>query len=119
MSTTDSQPPGNAPAEAAADAAGSWSFLAVGGQMGKLIRATDWGKTPLGPIESWPQILRTTVGLCVATKFPISVAWGSSHCTLYNDSYLPICGAKHPKSLGQDYSELWEAAWPWLGEAFA
>jgi hypothetical protein len=29
-------------------------FLAAGGEMGTLMRATDWTRTPLGPPQSWP-----------------------------------------------------------------
>jgi PAS domain S-box-containing protein len=92
--------------------------LVGGGEMGKLVRSMDWGKTPLGPIESWPQSLRTTVGLCLASNLPISLAWGPRHVQIYNDSYLPICGGKHPRSMGQDFSECWASAWPAIGEAF-
>jgi light-regulated signal transduction histidine kinase (bacteriophytochrome) len=37
------------------------NWLACGGEMDKLIRSIDWSKTPLGPLESWSQSLRTTV----------------------------------------------------------
>ncbi|MGH9756056.1 MAG: PAS domain S-box protein, partial [Blastocatellia bacterium] len=86
--------------------------------MGKLIREMDWSKTPLGPIESWPQSLRTTVSLCLASNFPISIAWGPQRTQIYNDGYRPICGAKHPHSMGQDFRECWFSAWPAIGEAF-
>ena len=86
--------------------------------MGKLIRSMDWSKTPLGPIESWPQSLRRTVSLCLASNFPISLAWGPRHVQIYNDGYWPICGGKHPDSMGRDFSECWASAWPVVGEAF-
>lgn len=86
--------------------------------MGKLLRAKDWAQTPLGPIESWPQSLRTTVSLCLASNFPISLIWGPKHVQIYNDGYWPICGGKHPGSMGQDFSKCWESAWPVIGEAF-
>jgi signal transduction histidine kinase len=88
------------------------------GEMGKLVRSMDWAKTPLGPIESWPQSLRTTVSLGLASNFPISVAWGPQHVQIYNDGYWPICGGKHPGSMGQDFSECWASPWPVIGEAF-
>src|SRR5262249_6636422 len=97
---------------------GASGWLTVGGEMGKLIREMDWSKTPLGPIESWPQSLRTTVSLCLASNFPISIAWGPKRTQIYNDGYLPICGAKHPHSMGQDFRECWFSAWPVIGEAF-
>jgi hypothetical protein len=68
-------------------------WLVGGGEMGKLIRSMDWSKSPLGPIDSWPQSLRTTVGLCLASNFPIALVWGPNHIQLYNDGYWPICGA--------------------------
>src|SRR5437867_541089 len=94
-------------------------WLVGGGEMGKLVRSKDWSSTPLGPIESWPQSLRTTVSLCLASNFPISLAWGPRHVQIYNDGYWPICGGKHPHSMGEDFSECWASAWPAIGEAFA
>src|SRR5271168_469891 len=93
-------------------------WLIGGGEMGKLIRAMDWTNTPLGPIESWPQSLRTTISLCLASNFPIALVWGPRHVQIYNDGYWPICGAKHPRSMGQDFTECWAAPWPVIGEAF-
>ena len=31
----------------------------------------------------------------------------------------PICGAKHPTSMGQDFRECWASAFPVIGEAYA
>src|SRR6266852_6259932 len=93
-------------------------WLIGGGEMGKLVRSMEWAKTPLGSIDSWPQSLRTTVSLCLASNFPISLAWGPKHVQIYNDGYWPICGGKHPHSVGQDFSECWASAWPVIGEAF-
>ncbi len=86
--------------------------------MGRLVRSKDWSTTPLGPIASWPQSLRTTVSLCLASNFPISLAWGPQHVQIYNDGYWPICGGKHPGSMGQDFSECWASPWPVIGDAF-
>src|SRR5437879_12044230 len=94
------------------------NWLVGGGEMGKVVRSRDWSKTPLGPIEAWPQSLRTTVSLCLASNFPISLAWGPQHVQIYNDGYWPICGGKHPLSMGQDVSECWASAWPVIGKAF-
>ena len=87
--------------------------------MGKLVAAMDWSKTPLGPIGAWPQSLRTTVSLCLASNFPISLAWGPRHIQIYNDGYWPICGGKHPTAMGEDFTECWASAWPAIGAAFA
>src|SRR5882724_10889998 len=110
-----SNPP-NKPAVSPAPGAES-SFIG-GGEMGKVVRAKDWSKTPLGPIDSWPQSLRTVVSLCLASNFPISLVWGANRVQIYNDGYWPICGKKHPDSMGQDFKECWFSAWPVIGEAF-
>ncbi len=86
--------------------------------MGRVIAQKDWSETPLGAIETWPQSLRSTVSLCLASSFPIALSWGTGCTQIYNDGYWPICGAKHPHSLGQDFRECWASAWPAIGEAF-
>ncbi len=93
-------------------------WLANSGEMGKLICSMDWSKTPLGPLKSWSQSLRTTVSLCLASNFPISIAWGQERVLIYNDGYWPICGEKHPHSMGQDFKECWLSAWDVIGESF-
>jgi hypothetical protein len=89
-----------------------------GGKMGEVVRTKDWFKTPLGPIEQWPQSLKTTVALCLASNFPIAIVWGPQSVQIYNDGYWPICGDKHPTSMGQDFKECWAEAWPVIGDAF-
>lgn len=96
----------------------SLKFLESGGEMGKAVLATDWSHTPLGPIESWPQILRTSISLALASNFPIALTWGPERTQIYNDGYLPIVGGKHPRAMGQDFKECWLSAWPVIGAAF-
>nr|WP_037082242.1 ATP-binding protein [Neorhizobium vignae] len=93
-------------------------FLAGGGEMAELVRTKDWSKTPLGPIDQWPQSLRTTVSLCLASNFPINVIWGDENTQIYNDGYRTACGDAHPRALGEDYSVTWASAWPAIGEPF-
>ena len=93
------------------------AFLAGGKEMGSLIRSMDWSKTPLGPVAGWPQSLRTTVSICLASGLPICVIWGPGLAQLYNDAYRVICGDKHPRSMGQNFSECWKEAWPVIGKA--
>ncbi|TDQ11276.1 ATP-binding protein [Pedobacter metabolipauper] len=93
-------------------------FLSGGGEMGKLIRSMDWSKTALGPIEFWPQSLRTSVSLCLSSTFPILIAWGPETIQIYNDSYRPICGAMHPDSMGQNFRICWESALEVVGDKF-
>ncbi len=46
------------------------------------------------------------------------MAWGPHAIQIYNDGYWPICGVKHPYSLGMDFRECWASAWPAFGDAF-
>jgi hypothetical protein len=90
---------------------GAFDFLVGGGEMGALIRATDWSKTALGPVEGWSQSLRMTVSFLLANRFPLLLWWGSDYISIYNDAYRPILGTKHPKSMGQPVSECWSEIW--------
>jgi len=94
-----------------------FAFLAGGGEMGRLIRSLDWSETPLGPVDSWPQSLRTTVNICLASDLPICIIWGPGLVQIYNDGYRVICGDKHPRSMAQNFPECWKEAWPVIGEA--
>jgi GAF domain-containing protein len=80
--------------------------------MGALIRAFDWGKTPLGPVEHWPQSLRSALSICLPSKAQIILCWGPELVTLYNDGYRPVFGAKHPRVLGLPVREAWREVWP-------
>ena len=79
-----------------------------GGEMGERMRALDWSTTPLGPVARWPQSLRTTVSICLLSRFPILVWWGPELVMLYNDGFRPSLGqTKHPRALGQPGLECW------------
>ncbi|WP_316809360.1 ATP-binding protein [Pedobacter agri] len=93
-------------------------FLSGGGEMGELIRSMDWSGNPLGPVESWPQSLRTSVSLCLSSTFPILIAWGPETIQIYNDAYRPICGAMHPQSMGMNFRVCWESALEVVGDKF-
>ena len=47
-----------------------------GGEMGKRIRAFDWSSTPFGPLDRWPQSLRTAVNILLSSRYAMWMAWG-------------------------------------------
>jgi PAS domain S-box-containing protein len=96
-------------------AAAPAACLAGGGEMGALMRALDWSKTPLGPVEAWTPALRMMVRFLLANRFPLLLWWGPEYIQLYNDAYRPIPGTKHPKSLGQPASACWPEIWHIIG----
>ena len=83
------------------------SFLSGGGRLGALIREHDWTSTSLGPPASWPQSLKTLVGVMLGSKHAMFVAWGPARIMLYNDGYAEILGAKHPGALGRTLTQVW------------
>jgi signal transduction histidine kinase/ActR/RegA family two-component response regulator len=91
------------------------SFLAGGGQLGNLIRAKDWATTPLGPVETWPESLRTSVSICLNCSFPILIWWGPELVKIYNDAYAEIIAAKHPHALGNPGRAVWPEIWDIIG----
>ena len=93
-------------------------LLPGGGEMGELIRSMDWSESQLGPIEQWPQSLLTALNHCLSSTFPILIAWGPETIQFYNDAYKPICGTKHPESMGMNFRICWETALPVVGDAF-
>src|SRR4030095_3117779 len=58
-------------------------FLADGGQVGARLRAHYGSASPLGDPATWPQSLRTIVGLLLQSRFPMFVAWGKDLGFLY------------------------------------
>jgi signal transduction histidine kinase len=95
------------------------SFLQGGGDMGRAIREMDWASTSLGRPESWPQSLRSLVGLMLGGSQPLFLAWGPDRIWLYNDAFTPILGNKHPEALGSPSAKVWAEAWDVLAPLFA
>jgi PAS domain S-box-containing protein len=84
--------------------------------MGALMRDHDWEKSSLGPVEHWPQALRTAVRLMLNTGHPMYIWWGPQLACLYNDAYRASIGPeRHPGSLGRPAREVWDEIWPIIG----
>ena len=87
------------------------AFLRGGGEMGARMRSLDWSDTPIGPPDTWPQSLRSTVSMLLPSKAQIILFWGPEFTVLYNDAYRPVFGAKHPHALGRPGREAWSEIW--------
>src|SRR5262245_11453585 len=90
-------------------------WLIGGGEMGNLIRELDWSRTPVGPMESWPQSLKSAVNILLNSRYPLFVWWGRELTNIYNDAYMPILGARHPQALGRSAPRVWADVWPVVG----
>ena len=98
------------------------NWLQGSSDMAERVRQHDWASTPLGPLAQWPDVLKTTVALCFASRFPQAIVWGPQLITLYNDAFIPILGNK-PEALGRPFNEVWHEVWsdisPIASAAFA
>ncbi len=106
----------SAPAAESAPPSSAPDWLAGGGTLGQLIRQHDWSKTQLGPLEGWPQSLKTAVNLILNSQHPMWIGWGPEITFLYNEAYIQVLSsAKHPSALGKPAAEVWPEIWDICG----
>jgi PAS domain-containing protein len=79
--------------------------------MGARVRAFDWEKTPLGPVSSWPQSLKTTIDLMMASQLAMNLIWGPERILIYNEVHRAFMGTKHPCAFGRRGREVWGEEW--------
>ncbi len=91
------------------------TLFAGGGEIGARMRAYDWAASPLGPVEAWPESLKTCVRIILTSRQPMFVWWGDELINLYNDAYQAIVGGKHPGALGMPAREVWREIWDQVG----
>jgi signal transduction histidine kinase len=83
--------------------------------MAHMIRGFDWSTTPLGPLEEWSPSLRTSVAMCLHSRFPMVVYWGPELIYLYNDANRDAIGLLHPRALGRPAREILPESWDVVG----
>jgi signal transduction histidine kinase len=84
-----------------------YPFLSGGGEAAEIIASFDWAETPLGPIESWPASLKSTIALILRSPVPIVTLWGVDGIMIYNDGYSGFAGGRHPNLFGSKVREGW------------
>jgi len=84
-------------------------------EMGERVLAFDWSRTPLGPIEAWPQSLSSVVALCLHSPFQMAIYWGPELNCIYNDAERDVLGTRHPRALGLPARELLREMWEITG----
>src|SRR5262245_61822280 len=85
------------------------------GKMARRIREMDWSLTALGSSETWPQNLRLSVAMILASRFPMAIRWDPELVLIYNDAYRPILRDKHPEALSRPLREVWWKVYSELG----
>ncbi|MES2744028.1 MAG: ATP-binding protein [Bdellovibrionota bacterium] len=84
------------------------------GEIHHIGKEIDWSTHVLGPVESWPQCLKTAFSIMLASQFPMVIAWGEKRIFFYNDAYIPILGKKHPDAFGKPFEEVWSEIWEYI-----
>lgn len=84
-----------------------WEWPRGGGEAGALIRAFDWSITSLGPVDGWPQSLKTATDILLQSPVPMVMLWGPQGVMIYNDAYSVFAGGRHPALLGCRVLEGW------------
>jgi PAS domain S-box-containing protein len=90
------------------------SVFAGSSEMAARMRALDWSATPLGPVDQWPQALRTSVRIVLGGGYAMAIFWGADFTYLYNDAYIQLIGTKHPWALGRHCREVYPEAWDFV-----
>ncbi|HLZ40769.1 MAG TPA: response regulator [Candidatus Sulfotelmatobacter sp.] len=91
-------------------------WISGGGAVGRLVQEFDWEKTPLGPVDNWPQSLKIAVRILLTSRFAMWMSWGPELTFLYNDAYAKMTlGKKHPWALGKPSWEVWKEIWDDIG----
>jgi PAS domain S-box-containing protein len=86
------------------------------GEVGHDLLAVDWAATPLGPVDTWPQSLRSVVRLVLTSRFSMWMAWGPELTFFCNDAYRrDTLGSKYPWALGRPASVVWSEIWDDIG----
>ncbi|WP_333572860.1 PAS domain S-box protein [Sphingomonas sp.] len=83
------------------------SLLRFDGALGRLVARHDWAQTAIGPIDRWPESLKTTLGILLLSPAPMALLWGKDGVTLYNDAFAALAGERHPALLGATIREGW------------
>ncbi|MCR6650852.1 MAG: hypothetical protein NVV73_04835 [Cellvibrionaceae bacterium] len=83
------------------------------------MRQFPWESTALGPVDQWPQSLKTAIRIMMTSRQPIWIGWGEDLIYLYNDPYKSIIGGRHPWALGKPVKKVWREIWREIGPMLA
>ena len=81
-------------------------FLPRNSQMADIIRAFDWGASPLGPMANWPRELKSALSLCLQMKFPSAILWQPDFVMLYNDAMHALIDKEGTYSIGTKLADF-------------
>lgn len=83
------------------------------------IRAHDWMQSPLGPIENWPNELKSAVRLILLSSSAMAVLAGREGIVIQNDAVVSMLGERFSLALGQAVAEVLPVAGDFFRHAIA
>lgn len=83
----------------------------------KLLEAVNWSETAVGSREGWSPSLQLATSIVLSSGLPMALRWGPDFIMIYNDTYRPVLGDKHPWAFGRSACEVWPEVWPEIGPA--
>ncbi|KAK6003648.1 hypothetical protein QM012_009419 [Aureobasidium pullulans] len=72
-----------------------------------LILNHNWQDKTIGPIQSWPTMLRQMYTTILASREPRVLYWGNEMLLLYNEQARFVVGELHPVALGEPLRQVW------------
>lgn len=94
------------------------SSLNATGEIGALMRETNWLQSPLGPVETWPRSLVNYAQMIFDLPSPAIIFWGETQTQIYNEGYAVIMGPRHPQYFGAPFRDCWPETYsvinPWM-----
>lgn len=84
--------------------------------LARRIRDGDFADGPLGPVESWPDVLRNAVSMILPAAQPMGLMWGPDLVVLCNDAFCALIARDERDVLGRPAREVWPDVWPLVGE---
>jgi PAS domain S-box-containing protein len=67
----------------------------------------NWQDKAVGPIHSWPTMLRQMYTTILASEEPRILYWGNEMLMLYNEKARFVTGEMHPATLGEPLINAW------------
>ena len=93
------------------------AYLTGGGRWGSASVRRNWSATPLGPVATWPQSLKSAVSILLPSKAQIILFWGPELIAIYNDAYAR-CSARASVGPRSARARCWSEVWHVLGPLF-
>ncbi len=82
-----------------------------GGEMGRLIRDTDWSTSALGPKQAWPAALLSAMNLMLSCPDSMYLLWGPDFTLFFNDAYCQVLPVTAQAAQGRPIAAIWGDAW--------